>query len=216
MAKDGLIKKIFWPSSIAVFGPNTPKQKTPQHTITDPNTVYGISKLAGERWCEYYHDKYGVDVRSLRFPGLIGYKTLPGGGTTDYAVDIFHSALEGEKYNCFLRSDTELPMMFMPDAIRSIVSLMSANGEEVKIRSSYNLAAISFTPQEIFHSIRNHKPNFEISYTPDFRQKIADSWPDSINDEQARVDWGWHHEYDLNKMTSEILKKLPEYFSFTN
>ncbi|QNL22593.1 NAD-dependent epimerase/dehydratase family protein [Hyphobacterium sp. CCMP332] len=213
-ARNGIIKRIFWPSSIAVFGTDTPKNNTPQNTIMNPDTVYGITKLAGERWCEYYFRKFNVDVRSLRFPGLIGYKSLPGGGTTDYAVDIFHRALKGETFECFLQKDTRLPMMFMPDAINSILKIMTANHENVKIRSSYNLAAMSFTPEELYYEIKKHRPDFEIDYKPDFRQKIADSWPDSIDDTSARVDWDWSHEYDLEKMSSIILENLPKHFKF--
>ncbi len=213
-ARNGIIKRIFWPSSIAVFGSDTPSENTPQNTIMNPDTVYGITKLAGERWCEYYFKKFNVDVRSLRFPGLIGYKSLPGGGTTDYAVDIFHKALSGETFDCFLQKDTKLPMMFMPDAINSILKLMAADGEKVKIRSSYNLAAMSFTPEELFYQIKKHIPDFKINYNPDFRQKIADSWPNSIDDLSARVDWDWSPEYDLETMCSEILEKLPQHFKF--
>lgn len=214
LAREGIIKRIFWPSSIAVFGSDTPKDNTPQNSIMNPNTVYGISKLAGERWCEYYFRKFNVDVRSLRFPGLIGYKSLPGGGTTDYAVDIFHKAMQGEKFECFLEKDTVLPMMFMPDAINSILKIMSAESSNVKIRSSYNLAAISFTPEKLYYEIKKHLPEFEISYNPDSRQKIADSWPNSIDDISARVDWDWSHEYNLETMCEEILKKLPLHFKF--
>lgn len=215
-AREGLIKKIFWPSSIAVFGPDTPSINTPQNTVMNPNTVYGISKQAGERWCEYYNSKYGVDVRSLRFPGLIGFKSLPGGGTTDYAVDIFHSALKGEEYNCFLREDCALPMMFMPDAIDSIIGIMEADGDDLSVRSSYNLSAMSFTPKEIFEEIKSHIPAFQITYQADFRQKIADSWPDSIDDSIARQDWNWSHKYDLKQMVEKILNELPKYFDFKN
>ncbi|MBS9522697.1 NAD-dependent epimerase/dehydratase family protein [Litoribacter alkaliphilus] len=211
LAKEFKLNKVYWPSSIAVFGPNTPMQNTPQNCVMDPNTVYGISKQAGERWCEYYFQKYNVDVRSLRYPGLIGYKSLPGGGTTDYAVDIFHKAIDGEKFECFLSENTYLPMMYMPDAIKATLDLMHAPAEQIKVRSSYNLAAISFSPKEIFEAIKMEYPSFEISYQPDFRQKIADSWPDSIDDSAARADWGWRHEYDLQKMTSDILANLPEY-----
>ncbi len=211
LAKEYKMDKVYWPSSIAVFGPNTPKINTPQYCVKEPNTVYGISKQAGERWCEYYFQKFGVDVRSLRYPGLIGYKSLPGGGTTDYAVDIYHKAIAGEHFVSFLRADSALPMMYMPDAIKATLDLMHAPKELVKIRSSYNLAAISFTPEEIFESIKSHYPNFTISYEPDFRQAIADSWPDSIDDGRARADWGWKHDYDLKKMTEDILANLPEY-----
>ncbi len=203
--------KVYWPSSIAVFGPNTPMQNTPQHCVMDPNTVYGISKQAGERWCEYYFQKYGVDVRSLRYPGLIGYKSLPGGGTTDYAVDIYHKAIAGEAFECFLSEKTYLPMMYMPDAIKATLDLMHAPKEQVKIRSSYNLSGMSFSPKEIHESILRKYPDFKISYQPDFRQAIADSWPDSIDDSAARADWGWRHQYDLNAMTDDILANLPAY-----
>jgi nucleoside-diphosphate-sugar epimerase len=216
LAKEFKLDKVYWPSSIAVFGPNTPKIDTPQYCVKEPNTVYGISKQAGERWCEYYFQKFNVDVRSLRYPGLIGYKSLPGGGTTDYAVDIYHKALAGEKFNCFLRSDSKLPMMYMPDAIKSTLDLMQAPRESVKIRSSYNLAAMSFSPSDIYESIKKHQPNFEIEYQPDFRQAIADSWPDSIDDSFARKDWGWSPDYDLNAMTSDILKNLPDFFPSKN
>ncbi|MDB4061239.1 NAD-dependent epimerase/dehydratase family protein [Vicingaceae bacterium] len=208
LAKDKKIKKIFWPSSIAVFGPNTPPQETPQHTVTDPTTVYGISKLAGERWCEYYAKNYGVDVRSIRYPGLIGYKSLPGGGTTDYAVDIYHKALENGTYECFLQKGTYLPMMYMEDAIRATMELMEAPEKNVKIRSSYNLGGISFAPEDIAGEIKKHIPEFSISYAPDFRQKIAESWPASIDDLAAREDWGWDLQYDMSKMTEDMLKNL--------
>ena len=211
LAKQEKLDKIYWPSSIAVFGPNTPKVNTPQYCVKEPNTVYGISKQAGERWCEYYFQKFGVDVRSLRYPGLIGYKSLPGGGTTDYAVDIYHKAIAGEHFVSFLREDSYLPMMYMPDAIKATLDLMHAPKEQVKIRSSYNLSAISFSPKEIYESIKIHHPDFKISYEPDFRQAIADSWPDSIDDTRAREDWGWKHEYDLKKMTEDILQNLPAY-----
>lgn len=208
LAKEGRIEKIYWPSSIAVFGPSTPRINTPQFTIMEPNTVYGISKQAGERWCEYYHQKYGVDVRSLRYPGLIGYKTPPGGGTTDYAVHIYHEALSKKSYTCFLSENTVLPMMYMPDAIRATIGLMSAPAETVKIRSSYNLSGMSFSPAEIAASIRSHIPDFQISYEPDFRQAIADSWPASIDDLRAREDWGWKPEYDLKSMSADMLLHL--------
>ena len=215
LAKDGLIKKIFWPSSIAVFGPTTPKENTPQYTVMEPSTVYGISKQAGERWNEYYFNKFGVDVRSIRYPGLIGWKATPGGGTTDYAVDIFHQAIKREKYESFLSENTGLPMMYMPDAIRAIIELMEAPAERVKIRSSYNLAGISFTPKEIAAEISKHIPNFEMSYNPDFRQEIADSWPSSIDDSHTQNDWGWKLKYDLEKMTSDMMKNLKKQYKIT-
>jgi len=208
LAKAGKIKKIFWPSSIAVFGPTTPKENTPQFTIAEPSTVYGISKQAGERWCEYYHNIFGVDVRSIRYPGLISWTTPPGGGTTDYAVDIYHKAIEDKTYECFLSAQTALPMMYMDDAIRATIEIMQAPAESIKIRSSYNLSAISFTPEEIAEEIKKHIPEFTITYNPDFRQKIADSWPSSIDDSSARRDWGWNHKFDLDKMTVEMLKNL--------
>jgi nucleoside-diphosphate-sugar epimerase len=203
------LDKVYWPSSIAAFGPTTPKNQTPQHTIMDPTTIYGISKLAGERWCEWYFHKYGVDVRSLRYPGLIGYKTKPGGGTTDYAVDIYFKALSDKKYECFLKPDTYLPMMYMDDAVKATLDLMEAPAEKIKVRSSYNISAMSFSPQEIASAIKKHIPEFSITYNPDFRQEIADSWPKSINDECAKNDWDWKPGFDLKKMTSEILNKLP-------
>lgn len=215
LAKDGKIKKVFWPSSIAVFGPTTPKQNTPQYTVMEPSTVYGISKQAGERWCEYYYNRYGVDVRSIRYPGLISWKTPPGGGTTDYAVDIYYKAIEENKYTCFLSEETELPMMFMDDAIRATIGIMQADKDEVKIRSSYNLSAMSFTPKQIAESIAKVQPGFEISYEPDFRQAIADSWPSSINDDSARNDWGWKHEFDMEKMTKVMLENLAQHLQKT-
>jgi len=212
LAKECGLDKIYWPSSIAVFGPSTPKVNTPQYCEKDPNTVYGISKLAGEGWCKYYFEKYGVDVRSLRYPGLIGYKSLPGGGTTDYAVGIYHKAIAKQPFTCFLREDTYLPMMYMPDAIKATLDLMNAPKEAVKIRSSYNLAGMSFSPKEIFASIKKEVPNFEINYKVDFRQSIADSWPDSIDDKNARADWGWKPSYDLDSMSKDILANLPRFF----
>ena len=212
LAKECGLDKIYWPSSIAVFGPGTPKINTPQFCEKNPNTVYGISKLAGEGWCNYYFEKYGVDVRSLRYPGLIGYKSLPGGGTTDYAVDIYHKAIAKQPFTCFLSEGTYLPMMYMPDAIKATLDLMNAPREAVKIRSSYNLAGISFSPKEIFESIRKQVPGFEIKHQPDFRQAIADSWPDSIDDSRAQADWGWKPSYDLDSMSSDILKHLPAFF----
>lgn len=208
LAKDKVINKVFWPSSIAVFGSNTPKNNTPQYTIMEPSTVYGISKLAGERWCEYYANQYNVDVRSIRYPGLISYTSLPGGGTTDYAVDIFYSAKKNEKYSCFLTEQTALPMMYMEDAIRATISLMESPIESIKIRSSYNLGGISFTPAEIYAEIKKTKPDFEIEYAPDFRQKIADSWPSSIDDTYAKNDWGWQGKYNLEKMCKIMLENV--------
>ena len=201
------IKKVYWPSSIAVFGPSTPKKNTPQYTIMDPMTIYGISKQAGERWCEWYFQNHGLDVRSLRYPGLIGYKTQPGGGTTDYAVDIFLKAVKEKKYECFLKPDTYLPMMYMDDAVKATIDLMEAPAEKITIRSSYNVTAMSFCPAEIAEEIRKHIPGFEITYKPDFRQHIADSWPDSIDDSNARQEWGWEAEFDLEKMTKDILNQ---------
>jgi nucleoside-diphosphate-sugar epimerase len=208
LAKEKKIKKIYWPSSIAVFGPLTPRQNVPQYTVMDPATVYGISKLAGERWCEYYHLKYGVDVRSLRYPGLISYTSPPGGGTTDYAVDIFYQALEKRMYDCFLSADTLLPMMYMPDAIRATLELMETESQNVKIRSSYNIAAMSFSPKEIATEIEKHIPGFLIHYSPDFRQQIADSWPNSIDGSQARKDWKWNAKYTLNEMVKDMIENL--------
>ncbi len=208
LAKAKKIKKIFWPSSIAVFGPTTPRHQTPQHTTMEPTTVYGISKQAGERWCEYYHRIFGVDVRSIRYPGLISWSTPPGGGTTDYAVDIFHKALSDGTYECFLSEDTELPMMYMDDAIRATIDIMRAPADQIREHGSYNLSAISFTPREIADAIRAHIPSFNISYQPDFRQQIADSWPASIDDSAARQDWGWQHRFDLDTMTADMLENL--------
>ncbi len=208
LAKAKKIKKVFWPSSIAVFGPTTPREYTPQYTIMEPTTVYGISKQTGERWCEYYHHIYGVDVRSIRYPGLISWSTEPGGGTTDYAVDIYHKALKEGGYECFLSEETALPMMYMDDAIRATVEIMQAPVANIKIRSSYNLSGVSFTPKEIAAEIKKHIPDFSISYRPDFRQKIADSWPASIDDSCARQDWNWKYQFDLASMTFEMLENL--------
>jgi nucleoside-diphosphate-sugar epimerase len=203
------VEKVYWPSSIAVFGPGTPKDNTPQKTVMDPTTIYGITKLAGERLCDWIFHKRGLDVRSLRYPGLIGYKTKPGGGTTDYAVDIFFKALSEKKYDCFLKPDTYLPMMYMDDAVKATLDLMEAPPEKIKIRSSYNISAMSFCPSDIAKEIQGHIPEFSISYNPDFRQAIADSWPKSIDDSEARKDWSWRPEFDLKRMTEEILKNLP-------
>jgi nucleoside-diphosphate-sugar epimerase len=208
LAKEGYVKKIFWPSSIAVFGPTTPLDNTPQYTVMEPTTVYGISKQAGERWCEYYFNRFNVDVRSLRYPGLISYKSLPGGGTTDYAVDIFYKAKEEVPFTCFLSEHTSLPMMFMDDAIKATIDLMDAPFEKVKIRSSYNLGGISFTPKELAEEIRKELPNFRINYEPDFRQAIADSWPNSIDETHAQNDWDWKHTYDLKAIVRTMLDKV--------
>jgi len=202
------LERVFWPSSIAAFGPKTPQVATPQDTVMDPSTVYGISKLAGEGWCRWYHANHGVDVRSLRYPGLISWKTPPGGGTTDYAVEIFHAALKTGRYSCFLEEGQALPMMYMPDALRATIELMEAPAEAIGERGSYNLAGVSFTPAEIAAAIRAEIPGFEISYAPDFRQAIAASWPQSIDDRQARADWGWQLAYDLRAMVGDMLKEL--------
>lgn len=208
IAKEEKLTKVYWPSSIAVFGPTSPRQNCPQKTIIEPTTVYGISKYAGEFWCNYYFNKYGVDVRSLRYPGLISYKSAPGGGTTDYAVEIYIDALEEKKYECFLKEDTYLPMMYMPDAIRATIELMEAPREKINIRTSYNLSAMSFSPKEISAEIKKHIPEFEMTYQPDYRQQIADSWPQSIDDSVASKDWGWKPEYDLALMTKDMLENL--------
>jgi nucleoside-diphosphate-sugar epimerase len=203
------VKKLFWPSTIAVFGPTTPRQNTPQWTVMEPNTIYGISKQAGERWCDYYWQKRNLDVRSVRYPGLISYKTPGGGGTTDYAIDIYFEAKKTNRYTCFLAEKTRLPMMYMPDAIRGTIELMEAPAEKVKVRSSYNISAISFTPEEQAMSIQKQLADFSIDYAPDFRQKIAESWPESINDDVARNDWGWKPEFDLDAMTKDMLENIP-------
>lgn len=210
IAREENLKKVYWPSSIAVFGPTSPKDNCPQQTIIEPVTVYGISKYAGEFWCNYYHKRFGVDVRSIRYPGLISYKSAPGGGTTDYAVEIFHEALEEKKYECFLSENTYLPMMYMPDAIKATIQLMEAPAEKISVRTSYNVSAISFSPKEIAAAIQTHIPDFSISYKPDYRQAIADSWPASIDDSTARNDWGWQHDYDLDKMVADMLDNLPK------
>jgi nucleoside-diphosphate-sugar epimerase len=209
-ARELSLEKVYWPSSIAAFGPTTPKKNTPQYTIMDPTTVYGITKLAGELWCDYYFKRYGVDVRSLRYPGLIGYKTLPGGGTTDYAVDIYFQGIKNKSYECFLSPATYLPMMYMNDAVKATIDLMEAPAQKIKVRSSYNVSAMSFCPADIAASIKKHIPDFSITYKPDFRQAIADSWPASIDDSAARTDWGWNHEFDLDKMSADILSNLKE------
>jgi nucleoside-diphosphate-sugar epimerase len=208
LAKNKFIHKVFWPSSIAVFGPTTPKELTPQYTVMEPTTVYGITKQVGERWCEYYYNKYDVDVRSIRYPGIISWKTLPGGGTTDYAVDIYHKALSDNHYDCFLSENTALPMMFMDDAINATISIMDAPAKNLTIRSSYNLAAISFTPKDMVKSIQSQLSDFTIAYQPDFRQEIADSWPSSIDDSYARKDWNWSHQFDLEAITQEMITNL--------
>jgi nucleoside-diphosphate-sugar epimerase len=207
-AKDGLIQRVFWPSSIAVFGPTTPADNTPQKTVMEPTTVYGISKQTGERWCAYYHKNYGVDVRSLRYPGLISYTAPPGGGTTDYAIDIFHKALNEKHYSCFLSAHTELPMMYMEDAIRATHELMAAESDQIKERGAYNLAGVSFHPQTLAQTIAEEIPGFTIDYAPDFRQTIADSWPNSIDDSAARIDWGWAPKYDLPAMVLAMIEGL--------
>ncbi len=208
LAKEKHITKIYWPSSIAVFGPTTPSLNTPQYTVMEPSTIYGISKQAGERWCEWYFKKFGVDVRSIRYPGLIGWKSAPGGGTTDYAVHIFHEALKKKQYTCFLSENTALPMMHMEDAIRATIELMHAPNEKIKIRGSYNLSGLSFTPAEIANEIKKHIPDFKIDYQPDFRQAIADSWPKSINDTEAREQWGWKEKYNLEKLVKNMLDNI--------
>ncbi len=208
LAKEKHIKKLYWPSSIAVFGPSTPAENTPQYTVMEPSTIYGISKQAGERWCEWYFKKYQVDVRSLRYPGLIGWKSSPGGGTTDYAVHIFHEALKNNQYECFLSESTALPMMHMEDAIRATIEIMQAPTEKIKIRSSYNLSGISFTPKQIAEEIKKYIPDFKISYNPDYRQTIADSWPKSINDDETKKDWGWKQKYDLPKLVKNMLENI--------
>ena len=210
IAKEGIIKKVFWPSSIAVFGPSSPKENTPQTAIMEPITVYGISKQAGERWCEYYFRQYGVDVRSIRYPGLISYKSLPGGGTTDYAVDIYYKALKNASFTCFLDENMKLPMMYMEDAIRATIELMDAPIENIKTRSSYNIAGMSFTPKEIARSIQNHISGFKINYSVDYRNNIAETWPDSISDSNAREDWNWKARFDLDEMTKNMLENLSQ------
>lgn len=211
IAKAGKIKKVFWPSSIAVFGPTTPSQNTPQYTIMEPSTVYGISKQSGERWCEYYSKQYGVDVRSIRYPGLISWVSEPGGGTTDYAVEIYHQAILTGSYTSFLSKDTALPMMYMDDAIKATIQIMQVPEKQIKIKSSYNLSGMSFTPEQIANEIMKHYPDFEMSYEPDFRQKIADSWPASVDDSFAREDWNWKNDFNLENMTKDMFKNLKEF-----
>ncbi len=208
MAREGKIKRMFWPSSIAVFGPKSPQNQTPQHTILEPSTVYGISKVAGESWCEYYHQKYGVDVRSVRYPGLISFRGAPGGGTTDYAVHIFHEALKHGRYTSFIQADRALPMMYMPDAIRATLEIMHAPAVKVRLRTAYNIAGMSFNPEEIAESIRRKLPDFSIDYAPDYRNEIAANWPASVEDSSARQDWGWQPEYDLDQMVDDMLVQL--------
>ena len=208
IAREEHLHKVYWPSSIAVFGPTSPKQNCPQQTVIEPVTVYGISKYAGEFWCNYFNHRYGVDVRSLRYPGLISYKSAPGGGTTDYAVEIFHEALEEKKYECFLKEDTYLPMMYMPDAIRATIELMEADASKISIRTSYNISGMSFSPKEIAAEIKKHIPGFSITYKEDYRQAIADSWPQSIDDTVARAGWGWKEEFTLEEMTKDMLANL--------
>ena len=208
IAKEEKLHKVYWPSSIAVFGPTSPKINCPQQTIIEPSTVYGISKYAGEFWCNYYHNRWGLDVRSIRYPGLISYKSEPGGGTTDYAVAIFHEALEEKKYECFLQEDTYLPMMYMPDAIKATIEMMEAPESKITVRTSYNISGMSFSPKEIAAEIKKHIPDFEIIYKPDYRQQIADSWPQSIDDSVARKDWGWQEDYDLQRMAADMLNNL--------
>lgn len=208
IAHEEKLHKVYWPSSIAVFGPTSPKKNCPQQTIIEPITVYGISKYAGEFWCNYYHHRYNVDVRSLRYPGLISYKSAPGGGTTDYAIEIFHDSLEHKKYECFLKEDTYLPMMYMPDAIRATIELMESPADKISIRTSYNISGMSFSPKEIASEIKKHIPEFKIVYKPDYRQTIAESWPQSIDDSVARKDWGWKEEFDLAAMTNDMLANL--------
>lgn len=208
IAREEQIQKVYWPSSIAVFGPTSPRQNCPQQTVIEPVTVYGISKYAGEFWCNYYYQRFGVDVRSLRYPGLISYKSAPGGGTTDYAVEIFHDAIDEGRYTCFLKEDTYLPMMYMPDAIRATIELMESDASKISVRTSYNLSSLSFSPHEIAGEIKKHIPGFSISYEPDYRQSIADSWPQSIDDSVARSDWGWKEQYSLPEMTADMIKNL--------
>lgn len=211
VARTHEVKKVYFPSSIAVFGKDTPAQHTPQFTYLSPRTIYGISKQAGEQWGQYYFERYGLDVRSLRYPGLISYKNPPGGGTTDYAVEIFHAALQGESYTSFLEKDTFLPMMYMPDAVRGTIELMEAPAERISTHTGYNIGAMSFSPEELFSAIQQHLPDFSITYEPDFRQQIADTWPDSLDDGLARKDWGWKESFQLEEMTQDMLTNLKAY-----
>jgi len=208
LARTGKIKKVFWPSSIAVFGPNSPRENTPQHTVLEPSTVYGISKVAGESWCEYYHNKYGVDVRSVRYPGIISHKAAPGGGTTDYAVHIYHEALKNGRYNSFIQADRSLPMMYMPDAIRATMAIMEAPEKQIKLRTSYNISGMSFNPEEIGGAVKKALPEFEMGYDLDYRNDIAANWPASVDDSNARQDWGWEPQYDLDQMTEDMIQHL--------
>ena len=211
-SKKHSVERVFWPSSIAVFGPDARTKETPQESACNPTTVYGISKLAGEQWCAYYHRKFDVDVRSLRYPGLIGYKTMPGGGTTDYAVDIYHKAVRGETFNCFLEPGSKLPMMYMEDAVKATIDLMNAPADSLTVRTSYNVSAMSFSPEEIAASIQKFLPSFKIEYEPDYRQAIAESWPDSIDDSAARNDWNWKPSHNLDSMSKDIVENLPEFW----
>jgi nucleoside-diphosphate-sugar epimerase len=208
VAREEELHKVYWPSSIAVFGPTSPKKMCPQQTVIEPITVYGISKYAGEFWCNYYHQRYGVDVRSIRYPGLISFKSAPGGGTTDYAVEIYHAAKESGQYNCFLQEDTYLPMMYMPDAIRATIELMETEAKHITVRTSYNVSALSFSPKEITESIRKYIPDFHTIYNPDYRLQIAESWPQSIDDSVARKDWGWKEQFSLDMMTKDMLQNI--------
>src|SRR5699024_1708833 len=208
MAKEEHLNKVYWPSSIAVFGNNSPKQNTPQHTIMEPSTVYGISKIAGERWCEYYHEKYGVDVRSVRYPGIMSYKSSPGGGTTDYALEMCKEAIEEGEYTSYIDKDTYLPMMYMPDAIKATIEIMESDPDKVKLHSAYNLSAMSFSPKDIAEEIKKHIPDFKVDYKPDYRQEIATSWPSDVNDSKAREDWDWKHDFDLAATTKDMLENL--------
>ena len=216
LAKEETIERIFFPSTIAVHGPNTPKTNTAQHVALDPSTVYGMSKVTGELWCNYYHKRYGVDVRSVRYPGIIGYRSIPQGGTTDYAVEIFHEAIKHNSYECFLAKDTRLPMMYMPDAIRATIQIMQTPKEQLSVRTSYNLAGMSFTPEEIFEEIKKHLPEFSVTYKPDFRQEIAASWSESIDDQLARKDWNWQHEYNLERMTNDMIFQIKKQYEQGN